>query len=126
MIEQAAKPSGSTWTDDQWDAISLRGGNILVAAAAGSGKTAVLVERIIRQISDEQNPLDVDRLLVATFTKAAAAEMRHRIGEALEKALYAQPESQHLRRQLALIHRASITTLHSFCMEVIQRYFQMV
>lgn len=126
MMEQAAKPIGSTWTDDQWEAISLRGSNILVAAAAGSGKTAVLVERIIRQISDERSPLDVDRLLVATFTKAAAAEMRHRIGEALEKALFAQPDSQHLRRQLALIHRASITTLHSFCMEVIQRYFQMV
>jgi ATP-dependent helicase/nuclease subunit A len=126
MTKQAAKPNGSTWTDDQWEAISLRGSNILVAAAAGSGKTAVLVERIIRQISDEEQPLDVDRLLVATFTKAAAAEMRHRIGEALEKALFANPDSQHLRRQLALIHRASITTLHSFCMEVIQRYFQMV
>ncbi|QGR00068.1 helicase-exonuclease AddAB subunit AddA [Paenibacillus psychroresistens] len=125
-MDQASKPIDSTWTDDQWEAISLRGSNILVAAAAGSGKTAVLVERIIRQISDVHNPLDVDRLLVATFTKAAAAEMRHRIGEALEKALFAQPESQHLRRQLALIHRASITTLHSFCMEVIQRYFQMV
>ncbi|MDB5052257.1 MAG: helicase [Bacilli bacterium] len=126
MERQAAKPAGSTWTDEQWDAISMRGGNILVAAAAGSGKTAVLVERIIRRVSDEQQPLDVDRLLVATFTKAAAAEMRHRIGEALEKALFAQPDSQHLRRQLALIHRASITTLHSFCMEVIQRYFQVV
>ncbi|MEX2461747.1 MAG: helicase-exonuclease AddAB subunit AddA [Paenibacillaceae bacterium] len=126
MMKQADKPLGSSWTDDQWEAISLRGSNILVAAAAGSGKTAVLVERIIRQVSDEQNPMDVDRLLVATFTKAAAAEMRHRIGEALEKALFAQPDSQHLRRQLALIHRASITTLHSFCMEVIQRYFQMV
>jgi ATP-dependent helicase/nuclease subunit A len=126
MTKQAVKPDGSTWTDDQWEAISLRGSNILVAAAAGSGKTAVLVERIIRQISDEEQPLDVDRLLVATFTKAAAAEMRHRIGEALEKALFANPDSQHLRRQLALVHRASITTLHSFCMEVIQRYFQMV
>jgi ATP-dependent helicase/nuclease subunit A len=121
-----AKPPGSTWTDDQWAAISLHGQNILVAAAAGSGKTAVLVERIIRRISDERNPVDVDRLLVATFTKAAAAEMRQRIREALEKELIKQPKSQHLRRQLALMGRASITTLHSFCLEVIQRYYQLI
>src|SRR5690348_12184784 len=121
--QRVERPANSTWTDEQWDAISLRSGNILVAAAAGSGKTAVLVERIIRRISDEEQPLDVDRLLVATFTKATAAEMRQRIGAALEKALFAHPDSQHLRRQLALIHRASITTLHSFCMEVIQRHY---
>jgi len=126
MIQQTAKPMGSNWTDEQWQAITLQGGDILVAAAAGSGKTAVLVERIIRRISDEAHPLDVDRLLVATFTKASAAEMRLRIGAALEKALFANPDSHHLRRQLALIHRASITTLHSFCMEVIQRYYTIV
>ncbi|MBP1156342.1 MULTISPECIES: helicase-exonuclease AddAB subunit AddA [unclassified Paenibacillus] len=120
------KPEGSTWTDDQWNAISVHGHSILVAAAAGSGKTAVLVERIIRRISDEKDPIDVDRLLVATFTKAAAAEMRHRISEALEKALTANPDSDHLRRQLALIPRASITTLHSFCMEVIQKHYQLI
>lgn len=123
---QWTKPEGSTWTDDQWTAIAARGRNLLVAAAAGSGKTAVLVERIIRRIADESNPVDVDRLLVATFTKAAAAEMRHRIREALEKALTAAPESEHLRKQLALIGRSSITTLHSFCMEVIQRHYQMI
>ncbi|TVY09146.1 helicase-exonuclease AddAB subunit AddA [Paenibacillus cremeus] len=126
MIDNIPKPEGSTWTDDQWDAIAIRGHSMLVAAAAGSGKTAVLVERIIRRISDEQDPIDVDRLLVATFTKAAAAEMRHRISEALEKALTANPGSDHLRKQLALIGRASITTLHSFCMEVIQRHYQLV
>lgn len=120
------KPAGSRWTDDQWSAISLGGQDMLVAAAAGSGKTAVLVERIIRRISAENDPIDVDQLLVATFTKAAAAEMRQRIREALEEELFRQPESEHLRRQLALLNRASITTLHSFCMEVIQRYFQMV
>ncbi|TXK84098.1 helicase-exonuclease AddAB subunit AddA [Paenibacillus sp. N3.4] len=126
MNKQQPKPAGSTWTDDQWDAITLHGQNMLVAAAAGSGKTAVLVERIIRRISNEWEPIDVDRLLVATFTKAAAAEMKHRIREALEKELMKQPHSQHLRKQLALMGRASITTLHSFCLEVVQRYFSLI
>lgn len=120
------KPVDSQWTDDQWSAIVKGGENILVAAAAGSGKTAVLVERIIRKIASEEEPLNVDQLLVATFTKAAAAEMRERIREALEKELDKNPESEHLRRQLALMNRASITTLHSFCLEVIQRYFQLI
>ncbi|TBL70456.1 UvrD-helicase domain-containing protein [Paenibacillus thalictri] len=120
------KPADSKWTDDQWDAITLKGRNLLVAAAAGSGKTAVLVERIIRRISDEEQPVDVDRLLVATFTKAAAAEMRQRIREALEKTLASRPESEHLRRQLALMGRASITTLHSFCLDVIRRHYQLI
>ncbi|MEK8129417.1 helicase-exonuclease AddAB subunit AddA [Paenibacillus filicis] len=120
------KPENSTWTDDQWKAVAVRGASVLVAAAAGSGKTAVLVERIIRRISDPQEPIDVDRLLVATFTKAAAAEMRHRISDALEKALSVDPGSDHLRRQLALIPRAFITTLHSFCMEVIQKHYQSI
>ncbi len=120
------KPPGSKWTDSQWRAVVRRGRNLLVAAAAGSGKTAVLVERIIRRVSDEEDPVDVDRLLVATFTKAAAAEMRQRIGEALEKALYGMPDSAHLKRQLSLLNRASITTLHSFCMEVIRRYFHTI
>lgn len=120
------KPAQSAWTDEQWEAITRTGQNILVAAAAGSGKTAVLVERIIRRISDENHPVDVDRLLVATFTKAAASEMRQRIRDALEKALYDKPDSAYLKKQLALIHRASITTLHSFCLEVIQRHFQRI
>ncbi|CAM4309725.1 helicase-exonuclease AddAB subunit AddA [Paenibacillus alkaliterrae] len=117
------KPDNSTWTDDQWDAIVTSGSNILVAAAAGSGKTAVLVERIIRKISAHA---DVDRLLVATFTKAAAAEMKDRIRLALEKELERQPDSEHLRRQLALMNRASITTLHSFCLDVIRRYYPLI
>jgi ATP-dependent helicase/nuclease subunit A len=121
-----SKPTGSSWTDEQWDAIRLHGQNLLVAAAAGSGKTAVLVERIIRKVMNEEQPVDVDKLLVATFTKAAASEMRERIREALEKALLSNPSSLHLRRQLAFVHRASITTLHSFCMEVIRRYFQLI
>ncbi|WP_310550279.1 helicase-exonuclease AddAB subunit AddA [Paenibacillus glufosinatiresistens] len=120
------KPEGSYWSDDQWRAISESGDDILVAAAAGSGKTAVLVERIIRRISDPEAGFSVDRLLVATFTKAAASEMRQRIREALERELDAAPENEHLRRQLALLGRASITTLHSFCLEVIRRYYQMI
>lgn len=87
------KPSDVTWTDDQWKAISAEGNNILVAAAAGSGKTAVLVERMIRKVADTDNPIDIDRLLVVTFTNAAAAEMRHRIGEAIEKKLNDDPRS---------------------------------
>jgi ATP-dependent helicase/nuclease subunit A len=125
-ISLVPKPAGTTWTDEQWNAISLKGDDMLVAAAAGSGKTAVLVERIIRRVCDEQDPIDVDQLLVATFTNAAAAEMRDRIREALEKEWFRKPESDHLRRQLALIHRASITTLHSFCLDVIRRYFQAI
>ncbi|PLT46549.1 ATP-dependent nuclease, subunit A [Paenibacillus pasadenensis] len=117
------KPAGSRWTDDQWAAVTARGGDVLVAAAAGSGKTAVLVERIITMISEDT---DVDQLLVATFTKAAAAEMKERIRAALEAALELEPESEHLRRQLALLGRASITTLHSFCLDVIRRYYPMI
>lgn len=123
---QSPKPVGSKWSDDQWKAISLTGGHILVAAAAGSGKTAVLVERIIRKISDHSHPLSVDRILVATFTKAAASEMRERIRDALDQQLQHNPQDEHLRRQLAMIGRASITTLHSFCMEVIQRYYTLI
>ncbi|WP_052350451.1 helicase-exonuclease AddAB subunit AddA [Paenibacillus gorillae] len=122
-IDIPAKPENSTWTDDQWQAIVTEGSDVLVAAAAGSGKTAVLVERIIRKISSSS---DVDRLLVATFTKAAAAEMKDRIRLALEKELERQPQSEHLRRQLALMNRASITTLHSFCLDVIRRYYPLI
>lgn len=121
--KDSPKPENSTWTDDQWDAIVTSGSNILVAAAAGSGKTAVLVERIIRKISENT---DVDRLLVATFTKAAAAEMKDRIRLALEKELEKLPDSEHLRRQLALMNRASITTLHSFCLDVIRRFYPLI
>ncbi len=116
------RPASSRWTDEQWAAIAAEGSHMLVAAAAGSGKTAVLVERIIRRIADPQRPLDVDALLVATFTKAAAAEMKERIRLALEEALEKAPGSRHLERQLALLPQATITTLHSFCLEVVERY----
>lgn len=120
------KPAGATWTEDQWKAIMGKNKDILVAAAAGSGKTAVLVERIIQKILSEQDPIDVDELLVVTFTNASAAEMRHRIGEALEKAINKEPGSRHLRKQLSLLNKASISTLHSFCMEVIRKYYYLI
>jgi ATP-dependent helicase/nuclease subunit A len=120
------KPEGATWTEDQWKAIMEKNKDILVAAAAGSGKTAVLVERIIQKILSEDEPIDVDELLVVTFTNASAAEMRHRIGEALEKAINIDPKSRHLRKQLSLLNKASISTLHSFCMEVIRKYYYLI
>ena len=120
------KPADATWTEDQWKAIMAKNKDILVAAAAGSGKTAVLVERIIQKILSTDDPINVDELLVVTFTNASAAEMRHRIGEALEKAIDADPASRHLRKQLSLLNKASISTLHSFCMEVIRKYYYLI
>lgn len=119
-------PEGATWTEDQWKAIMASGQDILVAAAAGSGKTAVLVERIIKKVISDINPINVDELLVVTFTNASAAEMRHRIGEALEKAIDASPDSVHLKKQLSLLNRASISTLHSFCLDVIRKYYYLI
>ncbi|MGE4284562.1 MAG: UvrD-helicase domain-containing protein, partial [Clostridia bacterium] len=115
-----------TWTSEQLSAITTSGCDLLVAAAAGSGKTAVLVERIIRKITDEKDPIDIDRLLVVTFTNAAATEMRERVGEAIIKALERKPESRQLQRQLTLLNKASITTVHSFCLEVIRNNFHCV
>jgi ATP-dependent helicase/nuclease subunit A len=94
------------WTEEQLNAITERDCNLLVAAAAGAGKTAVLVERIIRKITDRENPVDIDRLLVVTFTNAAATEMRERIGNALADALEADPSSANLQKQMALLDRA--------------------
>ena len=111
------------WTNEQAQAIKTRNCNLLVAAAAGSGKTAVLVERIIKIITNEENPVDIDKLLVVTFTSAAAAEMRERIPTAISKELEKSPNSKNLQRQLTLLSRANITTMHSFCLEVIKNYF---
>ena len=115
-----------SWTDEQWQAIISRNKDILVAAAAGSGKTAVLVERIIRRITDEVDGVDIDQLLVVTFTNAAAAEMRHRISGRVEKALKENPTSIKLQRQLALINKAAITTLHSFCLDVVRKFYYLI
>lgn len=111
------------FTPEQQKVIDLRNKNILVSAAAGSGKTAVLVERILKLILDEKNPVDIDRLLIVTFTNAAASEMRERIGAAIEKRLQEQPQNQHLQRQATLLHHAQITTIDSFCLFVIRNNF---
>lgn len=116
----------NTWTKEQREAIYTRGSNLLVAAAAGAGKTAVLVERIIQMILDEKNPIDIDRLLVVTFTNAASAEMRERIGEAISVELSKNPDSAILQRQLVLLNKAKITTIHSFCLDVIKNYFHLI
>ena len=117
---------GVKWTSEQQQVIDLRGHNILVSAAAGSGKTAVLVERIIARLNRDETPVDVDHMLIVTYTDAAAAEMKERIGAAIEKALEENPSSEHLKRQSALIHTAQITTIHSFCLNVIREYFHTI
>ena len=114
------------WTKDQKKVIELRDRNILVAAAAGSGKTAVLVERIIEMVSDPEHPVDIDRLLVVTFTRAAAGEMAGRVEEALQKKLDEDPSREDLARQLSLLHNAQITTIDSFCQHVIRNYYAQI
>lgn len=111
------------WTTEQQKAIDIRDKSLLVAAAAGSGKTAVLVERIIQTVSDETRPVNLDSLLVVTFTNAAAAEMKERIGLAIQKQLMDHPMSEHLYQQSLLLHKAQITTLHSFCLELVRQNF---
>ncbi len=111
------------WTENQQKVIDSRDKSILVSAAAGSGKTAVLVERIISKILDKAKPMDVDRLLVVTFTKAAATEMRERILAAIEQELEREPDNEHLQKQQSYIHNAKITTLHSFCLNLVKENF---
>lgn len=113
-----------TWTDEQQSVIDAKNQDILVSAAAGSGKTAVLVERIIQKITDPKKPVDIDRLLVVTFTKAAAAEMRERISNVIEKMREEFPMDQNLLRQSSLIHNAQITTIDAFCLFVVRNHFQ--
>src|SRR5699024_10112476 len=114
------------WTKEQESAIYTEGSDILVSAAAGSGKTAVLVERIIQKLLKKDNPVDIDSLLVVTFTNAAAQEMRARVGLALEEALAKDPTSLHLKKQLSLLQRASISTLHSFCLDILREYAYLI
>lgn len=111
------------WTKDQASVIDHRGSNLLVAAAAGSGKTAVLIERIISLVTDKEKSIDIDKLLVVTFTKAAANEMRERVGLAIEDILDKDPENDHLQRQVLLLNRADITTIDSFCGRVVRENF---
>lgn len=112
------------WTPDQLHAITNRAPRILVSAAAGSGKTTVLTERIIRRISDEANPLDISQMLIVTFTKAATADLKDQIAAALTAKLAEKPTSKHLSRQLALLPSAQISTIHSFCYTLIRMHFQ--
>lgn len=117
---------GVSWTEEQQKVIDTRNCNILVSAAAGSGKTAVLVERIIQRITDKNNPVDIDELLIVTFTRAAAGEMKERIRQAIEKKLEANPEDEHLQRQSTLVHHALITTIDSFCSYIVKNYFHLI
>ena len=114
------------WTPEQQKVIELRDRNILVSAAAGSGKTAVLVERILGKLTRKDHPIDIDQLLIVTFTRAAAGEMRERLTEAVENYLEQDPENEHLQRQQTLIHNAQITTIDGFCSYVIRNYFHTI
>lgn len=111
------------WTNQQKNAIYATNGSVLVSAAAGSGKTAVLVERVINLITRAENPIDVDRLLIVTFTRAAAAEMRRRISDALNSLLEKDPYNPHLLKQKQLLYNASISTIDSFCGDIVREYF---
>ena len=117
---------GVSWTTEQQQVIDLRNRNILVSAAAGSGKTAVLVERIVKIITDKNHPVDIDHLLIVTFTRAAAAEMRERIGLEIQKRLLADPDNENLQRQETLLFHAQITTIDSFCQSVLRTYFHLI
>ena len=114
---------GMNFTPEQQKVIELHNSNILVSAAAGSGKTAVLVERIIRMICDGEHPADIDRLLIVTFTNAAAAEMRERIAAGITARLEADPGNEHIQKQSALLHNAQITTIDSFSLFLIRNHF---
>lgn len=117
---------GVTFTKTQQRVIDERGKNLLISAAAGSGKTAVLVERIVKMVCDGENPVDIDRLLVVTFTNAAAAQMRERISRALQERLSRDPANEHLQRQSTLLYNAQITTIDSFCLFVLRNQFHTI
>lgn len=117
---------GITFTETQRQVIEKRGCNLLISAAAGSGKTAVLVERIVEIVCDGENPVDIDRLLVVTFTNAAAAQMRERVSRALNDRLALDPANEHLQRQTTLLYNAQITTIDSFCLFVLRNQFHTI
>ncbi len=115
--------SSVKWTENQKNAINARNGSVLVSAAAGSGKTAVLVQRVIDTITDKVNPISVDRMLIVTFTRAASKEMRVRIDDALNKLLEKDPYNNYLLRQKQLLYSAKISTIDGFCTELVRQYF---
>ncbi|MBO5273671.1 MAG: UvrD-helicase domain-containing protein [Clostridia bacterium] len=114
------------WTTAQWNAITARDRTLLVSAAAGSGKTAVLTQRIIGRLTDPESPLDISRLLIVTFTKAAAAELKERITAAISRASDADPGNVHLKRQLHNLPRAQISTIDSFCYKLVKANFELL
>ena len=118
------KPVDVTWNDEQWEAIYRKDEDLLISAGAGSGKTAVLVERMIQKIL--QDSLNVDQLLVLTFTEAAAAEMKQRMRSRIEQELINQPDNFHLNQQLNKISQANISTFHAFCNKLIKRYYYLL
>ena len=120
MGENKNKP---VFTPEQKRAIDVRNANILVSASAGAGKTAVLTERIIALVMEKEKPLDVDQIVVVTFTRAAAAEMRSRIASKLNERLVEDPTNHHIQKQLALLPHAQITTIDSFCLSIVRNYF---
>lgn len=112
------------WTPQQNNAIYARGGSLLISASAGAGKTAVLVERVISRITEKENPLDADQFVIATFSNAAADELKQRIGAALDQLIFQHPGELRFSRQKMLLSRAHIGTVHSFCFHLIQEHFQ--
>ncbi len=114
------------FSENQLKVINSRNKNLLVSAAAGAGKTAVLVERILKKATDRENPVDIDKILVVTFTKAAAGEMKERIRQALEKELAEHPEDSNLQRQATLIHNAQISTIDGFCLNIVRNNFHSI
>ena len=119
-VDKNAKKEGRSWTPEQASAIGERSKTLLVSAAAGSGKTAVLTERILKSLTDPENPTDITELLVVTYTNAAAAEMRERIGKELKRAVEREPENSHLAKQLMLLPLAKIRTIDSFCNDILK------
>lgn len=114
---------GRKWTDEQNDAINAQGGSLLVSAAAGSGKTAVLIERVVKRITSPENPVDVDRLMIVTYTRLAASELKQRLTKALRDILSKDPKNKYILRQLSLLNRAAISTVDSFCSSVVREFF---
>lgn len=114
------------WTNEQQKAIDTHSGSILVSAAAGSGKTAVLVERILQKLLDKDNPVNIDQMVVVTYTKAAAGELKDRIRSAIERAAANVPDNDHLQKQKILIHHANISTIHAFCSMIIKNNFDKI
>ncbi len=114
---------GTKWTDNQKLAINARDGDVLVSAAAGSGKTAVLVERVLRMLTDPNNPVPIDRLLIVTYTRAAAAQLKDRINTKLSELILAHPDNRFYRRQLVMLSRAHISTVDSFCSDICREFF---